>query len=317
MMHTTNWGHKGLTVLISIIFLGFTGISAPGPATSGVSGVSSKTELVRASECYRYGDDETPAQAKRKAVILAQERAVRSHHVFIQSSSKIKNFQMEEDLIQNVSAGILEAVKIDQEETKAQEVCVSITAQLSPVSMEELIHQRLNAKEQVEAMQQPVATAGPSSGLRMWTHYDEQKRDRRFLEGESLTIYVQSDRDGFLKLDYCGADGKMIHMVPNKYRGQAYIKAGQKYLFGGGGLERFEVNPPFGDEAVKAIVSSTPIVADELSRDEEETCKDYLVRLYPHARSLKVRPVETTLTLMTESRQVSDYRRERAKPQLK
>ena len=316
-MRATNSVHMELLMLLSYLCLGSLGMPAPSAAANEVGAVSTKTELVRSSECYRYGDDETPAQAKRKAVILAQERAVRSHHVFIQSSSKIKNFQMEEDLIQNVSAGMLEAVKIDQEETKGQEVCVSITAHLSPVSMEELIRQRVNAKEQVEAMQQPVATPVPSSGLRVWTHYDEQKRDRRFLEGESLTIYVQSDRDGFLKLDYCGADGKMIHMVPNKYRGQAYIKAGQKYLFGGGALERFEVNPPFGDEAVKAIVTSTPIVTDELSRDEEETCKDYLVRLYPHARSLKVRPVETTLTLMTESRQVSDYKRERAKPQLK
>lgn len=286
-----------------------------GVAENGPGSSASQTELVRASECYRYGDDETPAQAKRRAVILAQELAVRSHHVFVQASSRIRNFQMEEDLIQNVSAAMLKAVKIEKEDTTGQKVCVTITAQLSPVSMDELIRQRLNAREQVEAMQKPMATAEPASGLRVWTNYDEQSRHRKFLEGETLAIYVQSDRDGYLKLDYCGADGKVIHMVPNKYRKDNYVKAGHKYHFGGGRFERFEVNAPFGDEAVKAIVSDTPI--EESRGEEEETCKAYLTTLYPGVRGLKVRPVETTLTLMTESKQVSEYKRERGKPQVR
>ena len=273
-------------------------------------------EVVRASECYRYGDDETPGQAKRKAIILAQEQAVRSHRVFVQSSSKIKNFQMEEDLIQNVSAGMLNSVVVEKEEAKGQEVCVSISAKLSPVSVEELIQQRISAKDLVERMQKPLASSDQSGGLRVWTNFDEQKRDRKYLEGDYLTIHVQSERDGFLKLDYCGADGRVVHMVPNRYRGQAYIKGGQRYTFGGGALERFEVNSPFGDEAVKAIVSPSPISLDEEGADEE-SCREYLSRLYAKTRTIRVRAVETTLTLMTESKQVAEYKKERARQNLK
>jgi hypothetical protein len=44
-----------------------------------------------------------------------------------------------------------------------------------------------------------------------------------------LVIYVQSDRDAYLKLDYFQADGTVVHLVPNVYRGQAFIKGGKKY----------------------------------------------------------------------------------------
>ena len=50
--------------------------------------------LSEGSACYTYGDSETPAQAKRAAISLAQEQAVRNHRVFVQSATKVKNFQL-------------------------------------------------------------------------------------------------------------------------------------------------------------------------------------------------------------------------------
>ena len=38
-------------------------------------------ETVRGSGCYKFGDEETPAKARRGAMAIAQEEAVRKHHV--------------------------------------------------------------------------------------------------------------------------------------------------------------------------------------------------------------------------------------------
>src|SRR5262249_31714289 len=119
------------------------------PLTVFASGTDAPKALesVRGTGCYKFGDDETPAKARRAATALAQEQAIRSHRVFIESSSRVKNFQLEEDVIQTASAAMLQNIKIAKEESKAQEICITMTAQISPVSVEDTIRQRVNAKE--------------------------------------------------------------------------------------------------------------------------------------------------------------------------
>ena len=57
---------------------------APETARAG-----KELDAVKGASCYHYGDNETPAQARRAAIILAQEEAVRMHKVFVQSSSML------------------------------------------------------------------------------------------------------------------------------------------------------------------------------------------------------------------------------------
>ena len=44
-------------------------------------------ETVSGTSGYTYGDDQTPALAKRAVLAFAQEQAVRSHHMFVQSGN--------------------------------------------------------------------------------------------------------------------------------------------------------------------------------------------------------------------------------------
>jgi hypothetical protein len=268
-------------------------------------------EIVRGSGCYKFGDEETPAKARRAAIAIAQEQAVRSHQVFVESSVRVKNFQLEEDLIQTASAAMLQEIHIDSEERRAQEICITLTAKISPVSMADMIKQRIAAKEIAQDAQGALLPDKPAFGLKVWTN----KTAGRFLEDEKLIIYVQSDRDAYLKLDYFQADGTVVHLVPNVYRGQAFIKGGKKYAFGDEtSPEQFVIKGPYGTEVIKGIVSVRPF---ELSLDTGEAVSDsrtYLNGLQSGLRGIKIVAASASVELKTESHAVTDYRKGSAKP---
>ncbi|MGE0642584.1 MAG: DUF4384 domain-containing protein [Nitrospira sp.] len=280
-----------IALLILPVLIGLPGISSMARA-EGV-------ETVRGNACYHFGDDETPAKARRGAMALAQEQAIRNHGVFVRSSSLIKNFQMEEDIVQTASAGMLRDITVEGEKRKPQEICITLSAKISPVSVEDLIKQRVGAKE--------IATTAQSVlfGLKVWTN----KSDGRFYEGEKLIIYVQSERDAYLKLDYFQADGTVVHLVPNMYRGQAFIQANKTYSFGdadAGSPEQFVIGEPYGAEIVKGI---TGVVPFDQSADEDKPVGDsrnYLNRL----RGIKVVAAASSVELTTESRSVKEYKRD-------
>ena len=265
-------------------------------------------ETVRGSGCYKFGDEETPAKARKGAMALAQEDAVRKHHVFVESSQRVKNFQLEEDLIQTASAAMLQEIQVEKEERKAQEICITITAKISPVSIEDMIRKRLNAKEIAQSAKAALVPNQPTFGLKVWTN----KPEGRFLENEKLIIYLQSDRDAYLKLDYFQADGTVVHLVPNVYRGQAFIKGGKKYAFGDEtSPEQFVINAPYGTEAIKAIVAIRPFDSEVEGEPSVSDSREYLKS---GLRGIKVVAATSSVEISTESHAVADYKKSTAKP---
>jgi hypothetical protein len=277
------------------------------PVTFAGNDPTKALETVRGSGCYKFGDEETPAKARRAATAIAQEQAIRSHRVFVESSSRVKNFQLEEDVIQTASAAMLQDIKIENEERKAQEICITMSAKISPVSVEDMIRQRLNAKEIAQTAQTVLVPDQPAFGLKVWTN----KPDGRLLEDDNLIIYVQSDRDAYLKLDYFQADGTVVHLVPNLYRGQAFIKGGKKYAFGDDASpEHFVIKGPFGTETIKAMAGVRPFETDEKS----EAVSDSRAYLKSGLRGIKVVAATSSVELNTESRSVADYKKALGKP---
>jgi len=53
-------------------------------------------EIVQGKACYAFGDDETPKMAKKKAEAFARERAVSGYQVWVESSSKVKDHELQE-----------------------------------------------------------------------------------------------------------------------------------------------------------------------------------------------------------------------------
>jgi hypothetical protein len=270
------------------------------PSSSIGSDSIQNLEMVRGSGCYRFGDDETPAKARRAAMTLAQEEAVRRHRVFVEASSRVKNFQLDEDVVRTASAAFLQDIVIEKEERQNQEICVTLTAKLSPVSAEQMLQQKLAAKEISQRVEAALIPSKQAFGLKIWTNKDQNK----FIEDDRLIIYVKSDRDAYLKLDYFQADGKVVHLVPNIYRGQAQIVGGTTYAFGDdSGPDQFVVKEPYGDEIIKAVVSSKPF---DIPKDAE-TVSESRQYLQGGLRGIKLVAAESSLPLKTVSKTVDEY----------
>lgn len=276
------------------------------PSPSGAK----KVETVQGYGCYFYGDDETPAKAKKAARILAQEQAVRHHQVYIKSQSRIKNLILDEDIIQATSAAILHHIVILKEEKKTQEICVSLSAEINPVSMEELINQQITAKELADDAETLFVPQQPAFGLRVWTN----KADGRFLEGDGLIIFVESERDAYVKIDYFQADGTVVHLVPNVFNRRTFIQAGRRYAFGDGeGAEMFVVSPPFGAETIKVIASTRPLRGSlPQPKQSLSDSRTYLRDMRTSLRGISiVSPASASVRLRTESKVVKAYKEER------
>ena len=310
MNHTGEWvrqtvrilgsGVVGVTLVISMLSQW-----EPAKAAEGIAGGKS-LETVTGEGCYAYGDNETPAQAKQAAQTIAQEKAVRSHRVFVQSASKVKNFQLEDNVIQTASAGMLEQIKVEKEEKKAgQEICVRISAKLSPLSIDEMIRQKINAADIAEeAAKSKVLSSVSGFGVRVWTN----KTDGRFIEGDRLIVYVAPERDGYLKLDYFQADGTVVHLVPNLFSGQVMVKAGQTYVFGDDtSQQHFLIQSPYGNETVKAMLSAQPVEIAMTADQPIEDSRDYLKKLKSGTRGVGLVGIEQAVSLVTVSKTVKEY----------
>jgi hypothetical protein len=99
-------------------------------------------------------------------------------------------------------------------------------------------------------------------------------------------------------------------MVPNKFRGQTFIKAGRKYAFGDNSSnEQFVVQSPFGSEVIKAILSNRPFDSKLNEEGEMGDSREYLQTLRG-LRGLVVKPAEYSLPLESTSKDVMEYRKE-------
>lgn len=298
--------HRQGIGLLCFLILG--SLTVTSPSSFSATDSSQAKETVRASHCYRYGDDEAFNKAREIAINIALKQAIRSHRVFIESSTRVKNFQLDDDIIATTSVAMLKETTVEKEERKPQEVCVTVTASLNMNSAEELIRQRVAAKEVAIEAKAVMVPARQDFGLKVWTN----KPTNSFIENERLIIYVKSDRDAFLKLDYFQANGTVAHLVPNKYRGQGNITGGKTYAFGDDtSPEHFIVQEPYGDEVIKAIASVTPF---DLSNEPVETVGDSRAYIRTNLRGVKLVAAESSVSLKTESTAVSEQKQASKKP---
>lgn len=252
------------------------------PTMSFGADLEKPMESVEGEGCYRYGDDEPPSLAKQKAKAIAQEQAVSNFRVWVESSSTLENFELKKDLIQTISGGMLHRIKIQKEDRKNQEICITIKAELDPQEIEGKIAQRVEQRKIQDSLASDALTPEPAFGLRIWL----DKPDGQYVEDDYLVIKVQSEQDAYLKLDYFQADCNVVHLVPNIYRQQAFIQKGQTYEFGGEySPERFVISEPLGDETIIAVASRTPFLDSLIPKEAKSNCKKYVHTLEDGLRS--------------------------------
>jgi hypothetical protein len=270
--------------ILAVLSMSILPAIAWGTGQDTQSGTSSLAP-VQGEACYQYGDNETPIQAKTVALNLAKQRAIESHQVFVESASRVANFQLTDDVVNSLSRAHLRQMKVIKEDQQGQKICTAITALLDPAEVTSLINQRINAKEVAQAVQTPLLSKASDFRLKVWTN----KEEGTFREGERLVISVWSDQEAYLKLDYYQANGEVVHLVPNLFADQAFIRAGQTYTFGGADSSYdFVVRPPFGAEAIKVLASTRPFEKSLIPSSPTADAREYLQALERGVRGIAI-----------------------------
>eukprot|EP00913_Durusdinium_trenchii_P008860 g8326.t1 len=93
------------------------------------------------------------------------------------------------------------------------------------------------------------------------------RKDRTYTVGETATVTVRSEKNGYLYLIYFQADKQAALLFPNKAQRDNRIVANKPLQIPGTNTGfRLRVQPPFGEEIMMAVVTSRPLKAVELER---------------------------------------------------
>jgi hypothetical protein len=93
---------------------------------------------------------------------------------------------------------------------------------------------------------------------------DVDRRDRVYEEGEEVLITVESEKQGYLYLIYCAANGRVHCLFPNKYQTTNPVPAGKRIVVPSADAEfALRVRAPYGGETLTAVVSLEELPFDK------------------------------------------------------
>src|SRR3989304_574797 len=76
-----------------------------------------ETKEIISAGTYNMGDGETPSVAEGRALLQAKRTALEQAGTYVESYTKVKNFQLTEDEIQVLASGIMEVEILDKKRT--------------------------------------------------------------------------------------------------------------------------------------------------------------------------------------------------------
>jgi hypothetical protein len=98
-------------------------------------------ETIKGHYCYTYGDNETLKEARELTRKLTVRNATESYRIYVASKSKIKDFQIIDDLIDTISTGYLKNIKVTEHSEKDRTICETIEGQINASDIDVLIAQ--------------------------------------------------------------------------------------------------------------------------------------------------------------------------------
>ena len=203
------------------------------------------------------GDDKSKKQTEQQSMADAKRNAVENVLTYVKSETKVKDFQLEEDIVKvytNAFVKILEVTESRWYKDERSGDCLKIKIKAEVIPDDKAIK---------EAMTSKISFDGPGMPLnvRLWTDKKE------FKKGDKIKIYIQGNKPFYARVHYRDVKGEVTQLLPNPYRTENYFNGGVVYEIPSGN-DRFEleVSPPFGEESI-SLYASTSLLGDiSLSR---------------------------------------------------
>jgi len=219
---------------------------------------ASQSTIIEADGIACMGYDKSRKQTEEEALTSAKKKAVEHAATYIKSESRLKDFELEKDLVEAYSNA---TVKVIQELSRAWyrdatlgDCCqVKIKAEVIPDN---------------EAMDKIAKGKGladdPSAPLtvQLWTDKKQYK------ESEKIKIYIRGNKPFYARVVYNMINGELRQLFPNPFRQSNYFNGGAVYEIPSSEDQfELEVEPPFGKETIIVYASTAPLGEIDLAPD--------------------------------------------------
>jgi len=217
---------------------------------------ASQSTIIEADGIACMGYDKSRKQTEEEALTNAKKKAMEHASTYIKSESRIKDFELEKDLVEAYSNA---TVKVIQELSRAWykdatlgECCqVKIKAEVIPDN--EAMDRISKGKGQMDDPSAPL-------NVQLWTDKKEYKK------GDKINIYIRGNKPFYARILHKGVNGELLQLLPNPYRKDHYFNGGVVYEIPSGADQfEMEVTPPFGQENIIVYSSTAPLGEINLS----------------------------------------------------
>lgn len=238
---------KLIVIFLSVLLLVFLNVAQAQDITGGDSlPDQEKRSCIQSVDGYAYlSENMTLGETRAAAFSNAKRQALEAAKTYVQSKTRVKNFQLDYDLIISDAEGsvtVLEQKDYGVEGNNRYHVWIKA----------EVMYDLKPGKPEV--VQAAIGErAGPLT-VKVWT-------DRKhYSNGENITVYVQGNRDFYARIVSINAGGEIIQLIPNDYRRVNFFEGGRIYRIPDkGDLFELKVSPPYGEDQIVVYASEVPL----------------------------------------------------------
>jgi len=214
----------------------------------GVAQKESHSAIVEADGYVFLSEDKTLSEMRQEATAAAKRAALEMGETYIQSVTRVENFQLQYDLIETGSEGVvtvLESKDLGITNDNRYHVWVKTEIKYQP--------------------KKPGVTldkgAGGPLAVQVWTDRDVYR------EGDHIRIFIKANQDCYVRVVHVSAEGQILQLLPNPLRSDHFCrKETVVQIPGPEDAFQLEVIPPFGREEIVVFASTGPLGEIPLSQ---------------------------------------------------
>jgi hypothetical protein len=215
-----------------------------------VSGAhASQSSIIEADGMACMGYDKSRKQTEDEALANAKKRAVDYAATYIKSESRLKDFELEKDLVEAYSRATVKVIEEKRFWTKDPSLgdCCQVKIKAEVIPEDEVMDRISKEKGRME---------DPSAPLNVELWGDK----KAYKESEQVKIYMKGNKPFYARVVCKMSDGQVLQLLPNPYRQGNYFNGGVIYEFPSG-EDKFlmEVTPPFGQDSIIVYASTAPL----------------------------------------------------------
>jgi hypothetical protein len=196
------------------------------------------------------GYDKSRKATEDAAMTTAKRNAVQNASSYIDAQTHVEDFELKKDLVSAYTNGTIGTVQILEKgwyKDPSMGECYKIKIKAEVIPDEKAMKKVARDKKIADDPLGPLA-------VQVWT----DKKD--YSGGEKIKIYIKGNKPFYARVLYKDVKGELLQLLPNPYRTDDYFNGGVIYEIPSGNDKfEIEVSPPFGEESITVLASTSPL----------------------------------------------------------